>query len=118
MAWHDIAASEDVEAGTPHIVAISGREIGVLRVGSELFAVLNRCGHAGAPIAYGRVEPTITSPGPGQPATLDKDNPELRCPWHHWGFNLRTGACTAPVRRPRLKTFPVKEEAGRIWLEV
>lgn len=118
MAWREVCAAEEVEAGAPYITTINGRQIGILRVGTELFAVLNRCGHAGAPIAYGHIEPAISSPGPGQPATLDPNNPELRCPWHHWGFYLRTGECTAPVRRPRLKTYPVKEEDGRVWLDI
>lgn len=117
MAWIDVCAVEDVTERKARIVEVHGRQIGLLRWRSQLFAVLNRCGHAGAPIAEGEIHPKVTAAKPGGQISFDPDQPELRCPWHHWGFDLKTGLCTAPVRRPRMKTYPARERDGRVWVD-
>lgn len=117
MTWIDVCGADEVAEQKPRIVEIGEKQIGVLRWRDEIFAVLNRCGHAGAPIALGEIHPKITAAKPGGQVSVDPAQPELRCPWHHWGFDLNTGLCTAPVRRPRLKTYPTQERDGRVWVD-
>jgi 3-phenylpropionate/trans-cinnamate dioxygenase ferredoxin subunit len=114
--WHDVAAFEDLRPETPLVVTIGTTSIGVKVWRDKVFAVVNRCGHAGAPMAYGEIHPTMSSPSPGADVEVDYDKPEIRCPWHHWGFDLETGACTAPIRRPRLRIYQTRVEDGRVYV--
>jgi Ferredoxin subunits of nitrite reductase and ring-hydroxylating dioxygenases len=116
--WHDVGAFDELTDDAPLIVTIADQTIGVRRWKDKVFAVINRCGHAGAPMGYGEIHPRMTSPSPGAPVVVDEDSPEIRCPWHHWGFDLATGACTAPVRRPRLRIFPTRVDDGRVYVLV
>lgn len=50
--------------------------IALLRVGGVLYALDDRCPHAGGPLSEGVVE-----------------NGTLRCPWHERHFDPATGAC-------------------------
>lgn len=116
--WRDVAAFDDLTLDRPLIVTIADQTIGIRVWRDKVFAVVNRCGHAGAPMAYGEIYPGMSSPAPGAPVEVDYDKPEIRCPWHHWGFDLGTGACTAPVRRPRLRVFPTRVDDGRVLVLV
>ena len=118
MTWVDVADESTVQEGPARIVLVEGKEIGLIRWRERVYAVRNFCGHAGAPIAQGRVFPGVTCSAPGERPEITPDAPELRCPWHHWGFDLSTGACTSPVRRPRLKVYPVEIHDGRISIDI
>ena len=111
--WHDVCALDELQPGVPIIRVIGGQSIGIRTWNDKVYALVNRCGHAGAPMAYGEIHPAMTSDAPGAPVVVDPDSPEIRCPWHHWGFDLATGACTAPIRRPRLRIFETRVEDGR-----
>ena len=36
----------------------------------------------------------------------------IRCPWHGWEFDVRTGQSYCDPRRFRVKTYPAQVEAG------
>ena len=93
------------------------REIGVYRQQGRLYAVLNYCPHAGAPICSGELDYPVSADVPGGMAERDLDRPIVRCPWHHWEFDLQTGKSLCPIA-PRIKTYPVREEEGRIWIDI
>lgn len=112
--WHDICALEELEEGVPRLVEVASQTVGIRLWRGRVFAMINRCGHAGAPIALGEIFPVMRSEGPGEPVEVDVEHPEIRCPWHHWGFDLSTGECTARVRRPRLRIYQTRIEDGRV----
>jgi 3-phenylpropionate/trans-cinnamate dioxygenase ferredoxin subunit len=106
----------DFEPGRMRMVDVGGRSIGVYNTGSEFFAVLNVCPHQLAPVCRGTVSGTML---PSEPETLHYglDHRVLRCPWHGWEFDLRTGETLFREDKRRLRTFPVSVEDGIVHLE-
>ena len=51
---------------------------------------INRCPHQGAPLCRGALLSRLESPAPGE-YRLTRQGEMLRCPWHCWEFDIRTG---------------------------
>lgn len=116
MNWQAVATVDEVKPGKPKIVTVEGKEIGLFQVGDGYVAVLNFCPHAGAPICRGRVTGRLTCDEAGR---LDYDPAALtlRCPWHHWEFDLTTGEPVVPMRQ-RLKLYSVRVDAGKVFIRL
>ncbi len=39
-------------------------------------------------------------------------------PWHGWIYDVRTGECVMPGRDARVTRYPVRIDAGEVWVEV
>jgi len=117
MSWEKFCDASDVREGEPFVKTVGKREIGVLRHGQELFAVLNVCPHAAAPIVQGKVEAAVVGHAPGESFGRDGEQLVLRCPWHHWEFDLESGESLCPIK-PKLKIYPLKVEDGAVWVDV
>jgi len=83
-----VARLSDLAEGTPRHVKIGKRDIALVRVGDEVFALSNVCRHAYGPLADGFV-----------------DGYTLTCPWHGWRYDVRTGVTDHP--NADVATFPV-----------
>jgi 3-phenylpropionate/trans-cinnamate dioxygenase ferredoxin subunit len=106
-----VARAGDVAPGSCKIVNVGGREIGVFNVDGEYFALANRCPHEGGPLCQGRIVPLVQSDGPGH-YRLARDKEFLRCPWHGWEFDIRTGQSWCDPKSTRARQFPVTVEPG------
>jgi nitrite reductase/ring-hydroxylating ferredoxin subunit len=84
-------------------------ELGVFNVGGEVRAYRNACPHAGAPVCTGRISGTA-QPSKVYEYIYGSEGCILRCPWHGWEFDLRTGEHLVDPE-VRLKALPV--DAGR-----
>jgi 3-phenylpropionate/trans-cinnamate dioxygenase ferredoxin subunit len=111
MARHVVAQAGEIAPGARKLVTVGGREIGVFNVNGAFFAILNRCPHAGASLCKGRVMPLIESDEPGQ-YRVSRQGELLRCPWHGWEFDLRTGQSWCDPQEIQVKTYPVTVEPG------
>jgi 3-phenylpropionate/trans-cinnamate dioxygenase ferredoxin subunit len=106
-----IARALDVAPGQCKIVNVNGREIGVFNLNGEYFALANRCPHEGGPLCRGHLIPLIQSDRPGQ-YRLTRHKEFLRCPWHGWEFEIRTGQSWCDPKSTRARQFEVKVESG------
>jgi 3-phenylpropionate/trans-cinnamate dioxygenase ferredoxin subunit len=107
----------ELEPGTSKTVTVGRREIAVSNVDGKLYAVFNRCPHMQAPLSRGRLAGAPAA-GPVGELEYEPDVYVLRCPWHHYEFDLRTGACLADPSRLRVATYEVQEEGDEIALYV
>ena len=99
--WVRIGPLDDLPDGRGVRVEAGDQRIAVFRVGSEVFAVGDRCSHAEASLAEGEVFDT-----------------EVECPRHGSAFDLRTGAPLAlPATRP-VPTYQVRVEGGIVLLSL
>jgi 3-phenylpropionate/trans-cinnamate dioxygenase ferredoxin component len=99
--WVEIGKLDDLPDGRGVRVDAGDQDIAVFRVGSEVFAVGDRCSHAEASLSEGEVFDT-----------------EVECPRHGSAFDLRTGAPHAlPATRP-VPTYQVRVEDGVVLLSL
>jgi nitrite reductase/ring-hydroxylating ferredoxin subunit len=70
-----------IEEGRTFPGHVSGRAVLLSRLGGEVFAIGGTCSHYGGPLAEGACRKGV-----------------VRCPWHHAGFDLKSGqALDAPA---------------------
>ena len=99
MAWIDVAATAEVIAAGRLVVRAEGRQILLSSTDRGLFATANRCPHEGYPLSEGTLAGCT-----------------LTCNWHNWKFDLASGETL--VGGDRLRRYPVRIEAGRVWLDL
>lgn len=116
MPKHRVALVKEIPPGTNKVVAIGGREIGVFNVGGDFFALLNRCPHEGAKLSRGLVVGLPESEAPGC-YKLSRPGEILRCPWHGWEFDLRTGKSHCDPERLFVKRYKTSVESEAVPVE-
>jgi nitrite reductase/ring-hydroxylating ferredoxin subunit len=85
-------------------------ELGVFNVAGEIRAYRNACPHAGAPVCTGKISGT-SQPSKVYEYIYGSEGCILRCPWHGWEFDLRTGEHLVDPD-VRLKSLPVDTGRG------
>ena len=111
MARHVVAAASELPPGTRKRCLIDGKAVLVLNIKGELFAVSDTCPHRGASLSGGVLTGQVVSQGPGQ-YSYARQGEILRCPWHAWEFDVRTGRSHCDPKRWRLMQHTVTREAS------
>jgi 3-phenylpropionate/trans-cinnamate dioxygenase ferredoxin reductase subunit len=88
-----------LKEGTLLTGTVAGETVLLVCADGDLHAVGAHCSRDGAPLADG-----IVVAG------------EIRCPWHHGGFSLRTGDVTRPPALDPLPRWEVHEHNGRVFV--
>lgn len=100
MAEHRVPDADAIAEGTLRKLDAGGRALAVARIGGRLFALEDRCPHAGGPLSDGSVE-----------------DGTVRCPWHERHFDPATGRCTDHPATRAVRCFPVTPE-GIVEIEI
>ena len=108
---HVVAAASELPSGSRKVVEIAGRPIAVFNIRGKFFAVLNRCPHQGGPLGEGELIGLVESSEPGQ-YRFSRRGEILRCPWHGWEFDLRTGESRCDPARIKTRCYDVSIEPG------
>ena len=109
-----VCRANEVTCGNPKIVKIRSLSVGLFRLGEEIHALLNVCPHKGAPLCEGPQCGT-TAPTNATEFVYERNNEIVRCAWHGWEFDIRTGAHLVD-RSVKARTFPVTVEAGNVYV--
>lgn len=99
--WIDVGPSESVPEREPLSVEVDGIPVVVVRCGLDIYAVEDRCTHDGEALGEAVVESC-----------------QIICPRHGAQFCLRTGEALTPPAYEPLRTYKVREDAGRVLVEV
>ena len=113
----DVGAAGEIPPGGRKLVEIDGREIGIFNVDGGFYALLNYCPHYGGALCRGPLTGT-TLPTDDYRYVYGRAGAILRCAWHGWEFDVRTGALLVD---PRIKarTYEVTvDEEGRLNLHI
>ncbi len=116
MARHVVALAGELPPGTRKRCMVDGKAVLVLNIKGELFAVSDTCPHRGASLSGGILTGQIVSQAPGHYA-YSRAGEILRCPWHAWEFDLRTGRSWCDPKRVRLLQHAVTVQAGAALAE-
>ena len=111
MARHVVARVGEIAPGAAKQVTVRGRDIGVFHVNGEYFALLNRCPHEGAPLCRGRLTGLVEADQPGE-YRISRHGEMLKCPWHGWEFDIRTGQSWCDPARTYVRRYGVSVESG------
>ncbi|MGN7396660.1 Rieske (2Fe-2S) protein [Peribacillus frigoritolerans] len=95
MKRHIVAKVEEIPVGQRKEVRVGGKSICIFNVNGEFYAIRNVCPHQGAPLFKGSIG-GIHICGDAASGTVDevrliKKGEILRCPWHGWEFDIKTG---------------------------
>ena len=111
MAWHVACRAAEIPPGGRRLVQIAGREIGVFNQGGSFHALLNRCPHQGGALCRGTLVGLVEADAPGE-YRYSRPGEVLKCPWHGWEFDLRTGLSRCDPEEMRARSFPVGTAPG------
>ncbi len=111
MAKHVVGAAKDVPPGERLRVDVAGTPVVIYNLGGEYFGLLDRCPHMGGLLSEGIQIGLVEAPKPGC-YSYDRAGEIVRCPWHGWEFDIRTGKSRFDPKR--WKTRPVEVETAEV----
>jgi naphthalene 1,2-dioxygenase ferredoxin component len=98
--WTQVAKQEDIPEDGTWPVSLNGEPVCLYNLEGTIFATHDICTHGNANLSEGFVV-----------------SGQIECPFHQGMFDIRTGAASAAPCTVAIKTFPVKVEAGVVWLK-
>ena len=101
MSWIKIVEVDRVPQGAGLRVDIADERVALFRIGSDVYAIGDRCSHAEASLSEGELFGT-----------------EVECPRHGSAFDITTGAVLSlPATKP-VPVYDVKVEDGFVFLRL
>src|SRR5260370_21209743 len=109
--WYPVLFQGDVEEGQPVEIKLLGESMLINRIDGQLHAIKNRCLHRGVPFSR-RLQ------------CLSKGT--ITCWYHGWTYewdggrlcDIITNPTSAQIGKHRLRTYPVREAKGMIFVYV
>ena len=96
-----VCAADEIAPGQAREFDVGEWRVLVCNVGGELFAVEDVCPHDRGPLGEGRLR-----------------GPTIECPRHGARFDVRDGSVLRMPAAYPVRTFPVSEHEGQLYVEV
>jgi nitrite reductase (NADH) small subunit len=96
---------------------VDGKRIGVLRHGDEIYAFADHCPHHGGPMCYAQVAGTMLPSEPNE-FRYDLDGLVVKCPWHAYEFDVRTGRAIGDIIRGRLMVYRTEVRDRKVFIQL
>jgi nitrite reductase/ring-hydroxylating ferredoxin subunit len=116
MPKYVVAPAHEIAPGGRKLVEVAGRKIVIFNLAGEFFALADRCPHQGGPLSQGRLTGFVFAPEPGK-YCYSRRGEVIRCPWHSWEYDIRTGKSWCDPRRVAARRFEVGVEPGARLVE-
>jgi nitrite reductase (NADH) small subunit len=111
-----VCATSELPVGARRLLTVDGRPIACFNVQGDYYAIGARCPHRGAGLIDGTVCGTMLESDPHE-YRYGRDQQLLRCPWHGWQFELRSGRSITD-ERTGVPSYPVQVIDGEIQILV
>jgi naphthalene 1,2-dioxygenase system ferredoxin subunit len=99
--WTDVSAFDDVPEEDVLGVETAGKDVALYNVDGQVYATDNICTHGHARLCDGFLEGF-----------------EIECPLHQGKFDIRDGRPTCQPVTEAVRTYPVKIENGRVFVNL
>jgi nitrite reductase/ring-hydroxylating ferredoxin subunit len=106
---YEVCPVDELSTGERKIVEVDGLSIGVFDIDGEFYALNNACPHQLAPLCEGEVTGMTTAEEVGE-YEWSRDGEIIKCPWHHWAFDIKTGKSVFNPHAVRTRTYEVEVE--------
>jgi len=104
LEWHLVAAVDELPVGRVKTVTAGSRSMALTHIDGGFYAIDNRCPHQGGPLGEGSIE-------------TDNDGQcWLRCPWHGWDFDPKTGVPPGGHEDSGQQTYPLEIRDDGIYI--
>ncbi|NYI29862.1 Rieske (2Fe-2S) protein [Sulfitobacter geojensis] len=104
-----VAKTADIPLNGQKLVSARGRPIVIYNLDGEWFAMSNKCPHQGGDLCQGRRVGLLESERPGE-YRYSRQNEIVRCPWHGWEFDIRTGESICEPDTIKVRRYSVNSE--------
>ena len=111
MARIVVAPVGEIPAGGRKLVEAEGKRIVVFNLGGDFYALSDRCPHQGGSLCAGLVSGHVESNEPGV-YSYARRGEMVRCPWHYWEFDIRTGRSCFDPDRMKTRRYEARVESG------
>jgi nitrite reductase/ring-hydroxylating ferredoxin subunit len=85
----------DIPPGSCMLSRVGNEDVAIFNVDGQLYAIQNRCTHAGGPLCEGGLWGDV-----------------VQCPWHGSEFNVRTGEVVSGPAKVPVKAYRVSVVGG------
>ncbi|MGO4474958.1 non-heme iron oxygenase ferredoxin subunit [Massilia sp. 2TAF26] len=99
--WLDISALDEVPEDDVLGVDTGGKDVALYKVEGQVYATDNLCTHGHARLCDGFL-----------------DGFEIECPLHQGKFDIRNGSPTCQPVTEAVRTYPVRIENGRVFVDL
>ncbi|MBN2983517.1 Rieske (2Fe-2S) protein [Cohnella algarum] len=109
-----VCKADEMACGEKRAVQIGTRSLVLVRTNDgDYCALLNACPHQGARLSDGDLTGTTLPSSVGE-YVFGRESEVLRCPWHRWEFDVKSGNTLFPDRRACVKRYEVTIEEGDV----
>jgi len=106
MNWYKVAEPGELPEGRVKTVTASIHSMALTHIDGAYYAMDNRCPHQGGPLGEGSIEA-----GKGGECML-------RCPWHGWDFDPKTGLPPGGHEDTGQQMFPVESREDGVYVAI
>ena len=111
MTKYVVAKVDDIAPGARMAVTVRGRPIVISNLDGALYGMMDRCPHQGAGLSQVLQSGLAMSSEPGT-AHVERCDEFIRCPWHGWEFDIKTGQSWFDPNGVYAKSLPACAETG------
>ena len=97
VTFHTVATTDQLEEDEAMQVLVEGKEVSIINLGGQFYAMDDICSHAYASMSDGYIEGDC-----------------IECPLHGAQFNIKTGKAETPPATVDLATYEVKVDGTNI----
>lgn len=108
---HVVARVSEVPPGERKRVEIGRRAIALFNLDGEFFAIGDTCPHEFGSLCKGKLVGLAESDEPGK-YRFSRSGEFVKCPWHGWEFDIRTGQSYCDPAAVRVRSFDASVAKG------
>lgn len=108
---YQVCAVSELPPGGRKIIQAGQKSVGVFNIAGEYHALLNLCPHQFAPLCLGNVG-GYSPPSEVGEFRYEREGEIIRCPWHGWEFDIKTGRSIFNPHKVRTASYPVSVGTG------